>query len=219
MPANHTRLGAGLGALAVLWIGVYWWWDPSGEPPIRFDTGETGPAEPVVGGPAVELDPRPPEPAQSRPEPAGVIPPDSWAYIVQRDDETLESIAEEYLGAREDWVIIAQMNPLKDPARISAGDRWHIPLDKGNLQGLLVDAEGRPVEDPPEQAPAPNPEEFVEYVVQSGDSLSVISQRLYGTQKHAQLLYELNRERLGLRSINAISVGQVIQAPKEAPGG
>ncbi|MFG0285136.1 MAG: LysM peptidoglycan-binding domain-containing protein [Phycisphaerales bacterium JB039] len=216
MRGNHTRLGAGLGALAVLWIAVYWWWDPSGEPPIRFDTGETGPADP---GPA-PVDPAPPtrDPpptaAEAPAEPAGVLPPDSWAYIVQRDDETLESIAEEYLGDSADWVIIAQMNPLKDPARISAGDTWYIPLDKGNLQGQLVDAEGRPVAPQREPAPPPAPEDFIEYVVQPGDSLSVISQRLYGTQKHAQMLYELNRQRLGLRSIDAISVGQVIHAPK-----
>lgn len=239
MRPNQARLGAGVAALAGLWIAVYWWWEPSPEPAIRFDTVGQAPHETatdrrVESRPGGEVDQaptrrapvaaQPPQQAPALPA-AGVLPPDFYEYVVEADDASLEAIAQKLLGDRSAWVLLAQSNPLKDPARLKAGQVWRVPLDEANLQGVVVDADGRTITasaaagdepaDPPPGAAAP--EEFVEYVVQSGDSLSVISQRLYGTQRHADLLFELNRRRLGLRSADSISVGQTLRAPKSPP--
>lgn len=50
------------------------------------------------------------------------------------------------------------------------------------------------------EAPPPEPDEpapeYGAYTVRDGDSLSVISQRLYGTARHWRLLYEANRDRI-----------------------
>jgi nucleoid-associated protein YgaU len=217
MRPNQARFGAGIAALAGLWIAVYWWWEPSPEPAIRFDTAPE-PAPEAPGEP--ERSARAPERPQEAPgrpaEPAGVLPPDFYEYVVEDEDASLEAIAAKLLGDRGAWVLIAQSNPLKDPRRLRAGQVWRVPLDETNLQGVVVDADGRTITPSP-AAEAPEEEEFVEYVVQPGDSLSVISQRLYGTQRHAELLFELNRQRLGLRSPNSIRVGQALRAPKSAP--
>ena len=221
MRPNQARLGAGVAALAGLWIAVYWWWDPAPEPAIRFDTaGQTGPEPDPARAPIPARVAQPPAPearevAPPAQEPAGVLPPDFYEYVVQEDDTSLEAIAAKLLGNPGAWVIIAQSNPLKDPGRLRPGQVWRIPLDEANLQGVVVDAEGRTIAAGPGEAPAA--EEFVEYVVQSGDSLSAISQRLYGTPRHAELLFELNRQRLGLRSAHSIRVGQTLRAPQSAP--
>lgn len=223
MRPNQARLGAGVTALAGLWIAVYWWWDPSPEPAIRFDTAaQTGPDAPAPeeppDPPAFHTGASPgqaagsPQPGQ-QPEPAGVLPPDFYDYVVQDDDTSLRDIARKLLGDPEAWVLIAQSNQVKDPARLKPGQVWRVPLDEHNLQGVVVDADGRTIR-PAAPAEAPATEEFVEYVVQPGDSLSVISQRLYGTQRHADALFQLNRQRLGLRSPDAIREGQVLRAPK-----
>lgn len=228
MRPNQARLGAGVAALVGLWIAVYWWWEPSPEPAIRFDTA----AQPVPDGAPPPADPPvQPRPAQADqiaarqdpprqgPEPAGVLPPDFYEYVVEDEDTSLEAIAKKLLGDRSAWVLIAQSNSFMDPARLKAGQVWRVPLDAANLQGVIVDADGRIITTSAgEPATGKPPEEdFVEYVVQSGDSLSVISQRLYGTQRHAELLFELNRRRLGLRSPDSIRVGQALRAPKSPP--
>jgi nucleoid-associated protein YgaU len=230
MRANQARLGAGLAALAGLWIAVYWWWDPAPEPAIRFDTAAHTAPQP---------EPPPRQPAQRRPsstpsstrspasgqapghaealaldQPAGVLPPDFYQYVVQEDDTSLQDIARKLFGDPEAWVVIAQSNPVQDPARLKAGQVWKVPLDESNLQGVLVGADGRTITPPAQRAAPPKPEEFIEYVVQPGDSLSLISQRLYGTQRHTDLLFELNRGRLGLRSPDAIRAGQTLRAPR-----
>lgn len=245
MRAGQARVGAGVAALAGLWIAVYWWWDPSQEPAIRFDTAAqtAAPAErpaapdsatPAGGSPAGDEGEAAPrgaqqaqetsgqrpdrssgQPAGLAPEPAGVLQPDFYDYVVQEDDASLQEIAEKLLGDRGDWIIIAQSNPMQDPARLRPGQVWRVPLDEENLQGVIVDADGRTIRSA--GAPARAPEEFIEYVVQSGDSLSQISQRLYGTQRHARLLFELNRDRLKLRSEDSIRVGQTLRAPKSPP--
>lgn len=229
MRSSHARLGTGMAALAGLWIAVYWWWDPAPEPAVRFDTAaqtgpEPAPADPVdpagssgapTGPSGGQGDAPPGGESGAGPEPVGVLPPDFWDYTVEEGEDSLEVIAEKLFGDREAWAVIAQSNPLKDPARIRPGQVWRIPLDAGNIQGVVVDASGRPVA---EVDPAPEDDGYIEYIVQAGDSLSAISTRFYATSKHADFLFEYNRRRLGLRSPDAITVGQVLRAPKAPPG-
>ena len=50
------------------------------------------------------------------------------------------------------------------------------------------------------------------YVVRPGDSLSMISRKMYGTSKYYKLIYNANRDTL--KSEEALAVGQKLRIPK-----
>lgn len=52
-----------------------------------------------------------------------------------------------------------------------------------------------------------------EYVVQSGDSLSKISMKFYGSYDYVQAIANAN----GIKDVNKISVGQVLTIPERSP--
>lgn len=65
---------------------------------------------------------------------------------------------------------------------------------------------------PPTNASPPNPQDVPRtYTVQSGDSLTSISRRFYGTPSRWIDIYQANRDRLA--SENALRVGQEIRIP------
>ena len=69
-----------------------------------------------------------------------------------------------------------------------------------------------PVAAPAAVAAAPNPASVPrKHTVQSGDTLSTISKRYYGTPSRWIDIYQANRDRL--RSENALKVGQEIRIP------
>lgn len=55
----------------------------------------------------------------------------------------------------------------------------------------------------------------VEYLVKPGDSLSKIAQNFYGSARHADFIYQSNRNTL--RSKNSIRVGQTLKLPPLDP--
>ena len=61
--------------------------------------------------------------------------------------------------------------------------------------------------------PVTGPREPVEYTVLDGDTLSTISQQFYGTTTRAREIYEANRARLKLKSMDSIRAGQVLVIP------
>lgn len=62
------------------------------------------------------------------------------------------------------------------------------------------------------QAATPNPESVPRaYVIQSGDTLSKISKRFYGTPNRYQDIFQANRDRI--KTPNALKVGQEIRIP------
>jgi hypothetical protein len=54
-------------------------------------------------------------------------PPGSWRTYVIRDGDDLTSIAAQQLGDLRLWVVIAQMNNVRDPAAITAGQTLQLP--------------------------------------------------------------------------------------------
>jgi nucleoid-associated protein YgaU len=86
-----------------------------------------------------------------------------------------------------------------------------IPVDPNNIQGI-VDA-GDDADDSAD--PSDQEQAVVDYIVQSGDSLSLIAQRFYGSARHADFIYESNRDRLS--SKDAIRVGQTLKLPPLDP--
>ena len=189
------RVFAGFCILVLLWIGVYWWWEPT-DARITFADVEPNPGVP----PETDGDGQP-GPAVNR-----VVPPSFVEYTVKADDKSLAEISRKFYGTPDQWRAIARANPLMDPERVKVGRVIRIPADPENIQGKVVKA------DPPE-GPTTGPEKAVEYTVLDGDSLSTISQQFYGTTRQAKFIFEANRERLKLKSMDSIRAGQTLVIP------
>jgi nucleoid-associated protein YgaU len=206
---HSGRLAGGFALLVLLWIVVYWWWEPA-EPPIRFQPvpAESAPAPRPV-------DPLPPSPAPMEtpkalppPETPGVVravvTPEFTEYTVVPGD-TFERIARKQLGSSAKAGLIARANPFVDPSRLKPGRTLRIPRDPENISGKTIEIAGRPPADPANT-----------YTVESGDTLSGISQRLYGESKYADLIFQANRDKLA--SKNDLKIGQsLIIPPKPQP--
>jgi nucleoid-associated protein YgaU len=223
MSDNVGRIFGAIGALAALWIVVYWWWEPSHR--ISMDATAPSSAGAAVVDPGstprvVEPRPEPPvihpaavsTPPASNGRPIAVIPPKFRDYTIQRGD-TMESIAQKELGSRKLADALRTANALMDPDHLKPGRTMRIPLDPTNIQGKPVLAES-PQTSTATAASAST--ETTEYTVKSGDTLSGIAKAKYGSTKFKDFLYEANKDRLpdedGLRE------GQKLRIPpKPAP--
>lgn len=227
MPENRGRIFGGFAALALLWILVYWWWEPA-RPRISFDAGEpalprTEPAAPPVREPGpAPLSPRPEpsppaaapaqpaSPPPDSPPPMAVIPPRFRAYTVKEGD-TLDSIARRELGSARLREAISRSNPMVDFERLRPGREIRIPLDPTNIQGKPVEAASAPPLTPPAAPTAPPPEAAVEYTVRSGDTLSRIAKAQYGSVAYKDLIFRANRDRLA--DEDSLKPGQKLRLP------
>jgi nucleoid-associated protein YgaU len=235
MRDTSTRVLTGGVVLAVIWVTVYWIWQPGPRAvplaaPERVPGGivdptvKRGPSPLVIGQgaggrsivdePVVPIINRPPEraierrPIMTTPE-AGlvVVPPTFRDVTIQRGD-TFGSIARRELGQAGLWTVIARANPGVDPNRLRPGMVVRVPLDPDNIQGKVVDA-ADPDRTPatPEMPQAPE----LEYTVSRGDTLSEIAKKFYGSIRYIDFLYEANRDRL--RNKNDLRLGQVLRIP------
>jgi LysM repeat protein len=237
MSENFGRVFGGMAALAVIWIIVYWWWEPRGGA-ITFDTGSRAAVSPSgdfpqpSGGPLTNLDPAPaegeappvnrssgPSPSSSRSPAPAVIAPQFRLYTVKSGD-TLARIAERELGSRAYADAIIRSNPLTSPENLAkAGRQIKLPLDPSNIRGApnpeasappLPETAARPAPSdatPPETAP-PADAGFTEYTVKEGDTLTEISRAHYGTIKHADLIAQAN----GIDA-DHLKIGQKLKLP------
>ncbi len=243
MDERSSRVFFGLCMLVLIWIGVYWMWQPTHEqePVITFDRLPVGEVDSqprtmgedeaqglaIIPGPRVDVvddDPvhepiveRVVEPVVTAPV---LIPPEFTEHVV-KFGERMQTIAKQYYGSIDDWAVIAKANPGVDPQKLKPGMVLRIPVDKTNIQGKVLGVETRPGVIRSHTA---SDSKVIEYMVQSGDSLSVISQRFYGSSRYARFIYESNRDIL--RSMDAISIGQVLKLPplaeaegQSGPGG
>lgn len=220
MERGSSRLALGALTLVGVWILTYWLW-PASDPPIIFDsrddqTDATDPPPMIARGgkgdvsdarsdrprqtaqAAVEADakPSPPESPKEEKESTSkeghparkneseIVQPRFDEYIVRQGDD-IWTIAERVYGDRELWQAIAKANPLADIERLRAGRTLRIPLDPQNIQGVAAD----------QTEPAP-PDQPVEYVVESGDTLSEIAQRVYGQSHLWRIILDANSDRL-----------------------
>ena len=207
MSDNIGRVFGAIGALAALWIIVYWWWEP--HPRISMD-----PSAPAAGDAAV-VEPRatpapaplPPGDTVIAPPATGsklaVIPPRFRDYTIRKGD-TMESVAERELGSRRLADALRSANALMDPEHLKTGRTLRIPLDPTNIQGKPVPAE-------PAGAPAAPQADAPEYTVKAGDTLSGIAKARYGSTKYKDLIYQANRDRLG--SEDDLREGQKLRLP------
>lgn len=221
--ASRSRLVSAFAALVVLWIVVFWAWQPrsagvtfangagpntieelpfeEGPAPIdALDAGAAQDAPPSDEGSPVREAPIE-EPARPAPEPtSGVIPPEFRDYVV-KDGDTFAIIARKMYGDASRAGAIARANPYKDPRRLKAGQVIRVPLDPDNVQGVPVgDGKNARVDAGPR-----------EYVVQKGDTLGSIARAQYGSIRYADSIFEANRATL--KSRNSIRVGQKLVLP------
>ncbi|MEY3230475.1 MAG: hypothetical protein RL689_564 [Planctomycetota bacterium] len=227
MNDSTPRIAAGLLGLALLWIGLYWWWPTPGTP--RAVTAANQPASQVAPPPTPTPVPEPShtptetplptrethtdsEPGaetdrdanasqtrQSRPQPPAVIPPEFLEHTLA-PGETYATLSLKYYGTAAYATSIAKANPLASPASLKPGRVLRVPKDPKNVQGL-------PVREPGKTPKGPT----TTYTVLQGDSLSTISQRLYGESKHAKLIYEANRATM--KDEHSLRVGQKLIIP------
>jgi len=214
---RQSRIFAGVVVLVLVWIGVYWMWEPGRQGPPRISVAQPTPdPEPADDEPR-ELDAddssaTDPDPSADRddPEPQpGVIAPRFRSHTI-RQGELFQDIADRYYGRRELWGVIARANPTLDPRRLREGMTVRVPLDPANIQGRPE----RSAQDEPDSA---GEDLTIEYIVRPNDSLSLIAQRHYGSARYADLIYRANRDKLASR--DAIRVGQVLALPPTDEGG
>jgi nucleoid-associated protein YgaU len=194
MESASSRLLAAVACLALVWIGAYWLYEPSGR-----DAGGLAPLPSVTETPlpAARTDPQPaPQPAPPKPEPRPapvqpqpqpvVIAPQFDDYVV-KPGETYETIAKARFGTSRLGLAISRANPLKDPKRLRPGDTIRIPRDPENIQG-------KPASSPvPNQSGTPTtPPSQAEYLVQKGDTLSGIARTVWGSGKHWRRIMDAN---------------------------
>ena len=228
MDERTSRIFIGLCLLVLVWIGVYWMWQPSREeakPKITFEQ----PSDlPVISTPSQDEIPEIPSNGSgslldrvTNPEDSDEIeqtpqtdtqaprlqPPEFFEHVVRQKD-TMQTIAREYFGDSQSWGVIARANPFVDPQKLREGMIIRIPKDPDNIQGQVV---GRETEPGVIEQHTPNRSAVIEYVVRPGDSLSKISLTIYGSTRHARFIFDSNRD--VLRSMDDISIGQLLRLP------
>ena len=229
------RSSIGFGILVIVWIVVYWWWEPTPRAvaidraaPSGISAGTPGPSadQPSVSGFRNEPSAERREPARTNPPPSrpppdpaptnpsasetvrGVEAPVFRSYTV-RSGDTFEIIARRELGSSSHASAIARSNPLLDPTRLRQGQTIRIPIDPRNIQGR--DVSGVPASDV--RGPLP------EYTVKPGDTLGDISKAVYGSSAHWRTILDANRG--VLRDEKSLRPGQRLVIPPlgdSAPG-
>lgn len=204
MVDHPARLALALAILVAIAILAYWWWDPIGNPAIRFDPAmaKLAAERTFEPSPQPQPDPRPIAlpPAEEIATAPAVLPPSFREYTIRRG-ETLDGIARDQLGSAKLAGAIRRANPLKDLSRLKAGDVIRIPLDPANIQG-------KPTHAPKVAAAQGFPRE---YEVQPGDTLSKIAVKVYGSSRFTDLIFQANRPRL--KSKDSVREGQKLTLP------
>ncbi len=236
MERGSTRLGLAALALVVIWIVVFWWTPAPrsgatsisfGEPPERSGadqpvaqasdpipliTPETAGLSTPARGESNAEPPR--DPLVDLGLPVGrVVPPVFIKYTVQPGD-TAHRISERFYGTTRYWQQIMGANPLVAFDSLRVGRVIRVPEDPNNVQGMVVDENDEPVEAP--NTPDASPE--IEYVVRSGDTLSEISQRIYGRSSLWRIIRDANREKVGDEG-QLIRPGMTLTIPPPPPVG
>ena len=180
---------------------------------IRIDTTAPKPA-PQVAAPAgkpstpptAPATPPPAAPQPARPStPAPVSPgPRPTTYTIQAGD-TFSAIAQKLYGDGARWTAIAKANPLVDPIRLKVGQVIKLPDLAAQDQERAEQFEQmrREVSVPSGEAQT--------VIVEPGDNLSTIAQRVYGKASQWKQIYEANKDQL--ESPDELKVGMKLKIP------
>ncbi len=180
---------------------------PSADP-APFSAAQTSsPLPPAQAAPIrlhmPDLQGQDPQPSPA-PAAAPVATTAAFQFHDVRPGESLTAICREHYGDDALVAALAQFNGLEDPDTVRVGRRLRIP-PADTLPAPRNGAQRR------ERAP-PIAGEYGTYQIKPGDCLTEIAQRLLGSSKQWQRLYELNRE--VIRDPDEIPVGAVIKLPR-----
>lgn len=127
-------------------------------------------------------------------------------YTVKKGD-TFSVISTAVYGSPNYWSKIAAANPGVSSNRLKVGQQIKIP-PVSDVKPSETDA--------PKHTPVGGSslvkDASSEYAVQAGDTLTKISQKLYGNGNRADAIYKLNKEKIG-SSPNRLKVGMVLKLP------
>ena len=114
--------------------------------------------------------------------------PAANVHVVAAGD-TLSSIAKQYWGTSQGWENIVKANPGLTPTTLKIGAKLNIPAK----DAVIVNTTAAPAKSGATVAAVA----AQNYEVVSGDTLSQISNKVYGESKHWNLIYEANKKVIG----------------------
>jgi nucleoid-associated protein YgaU len=123
--------------------------------------------------------------------------------------ETMSSIAKRYFGSENKWTLIAKANPSVDPSSMKVGAKLRIPS-----QGAVTLAGGSGTTVTPKSSGS-TPGATAgggNHVIASGETLSSLARKYYGSTKHWRKIYEANKSTIGSDPA-ALKVGQSLVIP------
>ena len=127
-----------------------------------------------------------------------LVPADAAFYVVA-PGESLISICREILGDPSLVAEVAALNELSDPDKVAVGQRLRLPVISGAAPAAT------------DRAEATTPDEPSEYTVRDGDSLMTIAQRVCGTVRAFDEIFEANRDQL--ETPDELRPGMVLRIP------
>ncbi|MCE9618917.1 MAG: LysM peptidoglycan-binding domain-containing protein [Planctomycetes bacterium] len=141
--------------------------------------------------------------------PATKSPSTGETIHVVVEGDTLSSIARKYWDTAQGWENIVKANPGVNPNALKLGTKLVIPAKDG--------AAGPATKNAPSAPAATHTGKVTDYEVISGDTLSKISNKVYGDSKFWKLIYEANRKTIG-NDPAALTEGMKLTIPPKPDG-
>ena len=159
---------------------------PSATSPSSAPTGGVVPIVKFV--PSTSSTPATPATPTTTATKSSVASPSAATVHVVVEGDTLTSIAKQYWGTSQGWENIVKANPGLTPTNLKIGAKLNIPAKDSPIVKTVATstASGTTVAGGGQ-----------EYEVVSGDTLSQISNKVYGDSKHWNLIYEANKKSIG----------------------
>ena len=136
-------------------------------------------------------------------------PTEHSPHHVVGSGDTLQSICKRHYGTATLYIALAQYNRIPDPNRLALRTRLLLPsaevLTSSNTPTAAEPTQPTAISVSTEQT------DMGAYTVQAGDTLSELAQKLLGSARETDRLYELNRD--VLRDQNDLRVGASLRYP------
>jgi nucleoid-associated protein YgaU len=141
------------------------------------------------------------------------IPSTSGDEYVIKDGDTFETIAQKTLGSKTLAHKIAEANPDVKATALRVGKTIKLPSKVEPKEEPVVVKAAEPILTPPveKKSPVETVGNQKIYTVQSGDTLSGISSKVYNTSRHYQKIYEANKDVIA--DPNTLQVGSKLVMP------
>lgn len=132
-------------------------------------------------------------------------------YVI-KDRDTLDTIAQAKYGSKRYATLIVEANPDLKPTSLRIGRKIVLPAMPVKADvAVTAPVEPAPVAavEKPKEVAAAAPKT---YTVAQGDSLMVVSQKVYGTARHYKKVYEANKDKIA--DPNNLLIGLTLNMPE-----